>query len=163
MRKVLLICISFYYGSVSADTVVRHAIGAMPETVERVSGMKESRSHEETTGANIKRAQFTSAIQDREPVDNLVQVDKHVGRVYFFSEITGLAGQAVIHRWEHNGRILHEQRFDVTSRRFRAYSTKALPASASGEWKVSVLDSNGILLGFNTFIYGDTSATAQAQ
>ncbi|MDH3217781.1 MAG: hypothetical protein OEN01_16160, partial [Candidatus Krumholzibacteria bacterium] len=51
----------------------------------------------------IKRAVFTSAVVDREPVDQLDSLNADTEKVFFFSEIVGMAGSTVTHRWIFGG------------------------------------------------------------
>ena len=113
------------------------------------------------SGGTVARAQFTSAIQDREPVDKVSNLlnDKH--RVYFFSEIKDAADQKITHRWEHDGKVVSETSFDVGGNRWRVYSNKTLDPSQTGEWKVSVVDEAGGTLGTSTFTYEAAPAAAQ--
>ncbi|MEK6749714.1 MAG: DUF2914 domain-containing protein [Pseudomonadota bacterium] len=162
MRYFLTIFFALYgVGVAVADPVIRHAIGAMPPPESHATVAKTPTS--EASKDNIKRAQFATAIQDREPINSLTNFDATVGRVYFFTEVEGLKGQTIMHRWEHKGAVVHEQSLEITSGRFRTYSTKALSPAKTGEWKVSVVDGNGVVLSTHTFVYGDANTTAQAQ
>jgi len=101
----------------------------------------------------VARAQFTSAVQDREPVDKLSNLPNDQNRVYFFSEIKDAANQKITHRWEHNGKVVSEIGFDIGGDRWRVFSNKTLDPSQTGEWKVSVVDEAGGTLGASTFTY----------
>ena len=114
-----------------------------------------------TTGAaNLARAQFTSAVQDREPTDKVSNLLNDKSRIYFFTEIKDAPNQKITHRWEHDGKVVHEMSFDVGSSRWRVYSNKTLDPSQIGEWKVSVLDEAGSTLGTSTFTYEAAQAVA---
>ena len=57
-------------------------------------------SESETAAVDpIKRAVFTSGIEDREPVDALDSLSTDSTRVFFFTEIMGMQGRTVTHRW----------------------------------------------------------------
>jgi hypothetical protein len=101
----------------------------------------------------VARAQFTSAIQDREPVDKVSNLLNDKNRVYFFSEIKDAPNQKITHRWEHAGKVVSETSFDVGGNRWRVYSNKTLDPQQTGEWKVSVVDEAGSTLGTSTFTY----------
>ena len=101
----------------------------------------------------VARAQFTSAIQDREPVDKVSTLLNDKNRVYFFSEIKDAPNQKITHRWEHDGKVVSETSFDVGGSRWRVYSNKTLDPQQTGEWKVSVVDEAGSTLGTSTFTY----------
>jgi hypothetical protein len=100
-----------------------------------------------TIAGSIVRAQFTSAIKDREPTDSLASVGADKTEAYFFTELQGFAGTKITHRWEHGGKVVLERTFDVAADRWRAWSNKALGPHATGEWKVTVVDGSGATLG----------------
>jgi Protein of unknown function (DUF2914) len=110
----------------------------------------------------VARAQFTSAIQDREPVDKVSNLLNDKNRVYFFSEIKDAPNQKITHRWEHDGKVVSETSFDVGGSRWRVYSNKTLDPQQTGEWKVSVVDEAGSTLGASTFTY-EAASVAPAQ
>lgn len=95
----------------------------------------------------VERAQFTSAIADREPVDALETVSTSDGRVRFFTELHDLAGHQVIHRWEHAGQVMAEVTIEVGADRWRAWSSKRLLPAWTGPWQVSVVTADGENLG----------------
>ena len=101
----------------------------------------------------VARAQFTSAIENREPTDQLTSLTNDQTRVYFFTELKDMANQRATHRWEYKGEVKSEVGFDVGANRWRVFSSKTLDPSWTGEWKVTVVDANGNTLGANTFTY----------
>lgn len=114
------------------------------------------------SNASVARAQFTSAIQDREPTDTLTSLANDKTRIFYFTEIRDGAGQKITHRWEYNGKVMSEMSFDVGSSRWRVFSSKNLDPSWTGEWKVSVVDESGGTLGASTFTYEAPKAAAPA-
>jgi len=108
----------------------------------------------------VARAQFTSEIQDREPVDKVSSLINDKNRIYYFSEIKDASNQKLTHRWEHNGKVMSETSFDIGGDRWRVFSNKTLDPSQTGEWKVSVVDEAGSTLGTNTFTYEIAKAPA---
>ena len=111
---------------------------------------------------HVARAIFTSAIVDREPVDNLTSVSSDTNRVFFFSDLRGLAGQIVTDRWEYNGEVVAEVTFKVgKGARWRVYSSKNLLPEWTGQWKVVVSNESGRPLKTSMFEYtAATSASA---
>jgi hypothetical protein len=111
----------------------------------------------------VARAIFTSTIVDREPVDNLTTVSTDTPRVFFFSDLRGLAGQIVTHRWEYNNEVMAEVTFKVgNGARWRVYSSKNLLPEWTGKWTVVVSDESGRPLKTSVFEYTD-KAGAEAQ
>ncbi len=108
---------------------------------------------ETATAGRVTRALFTSEVKNHEPVDNISALSNDKTRVYYFTEIHGMAGQTVIHRWEYKGKILMEMPFKIGASRWRVYSMKTLDPSWLGEWKASVVDASGSSLSVTTFTY----------
>jgi hypothetical protein len=102
---------------------------------------------------SVARAQFTRAIRDREPTDNITALDTTEKNVYFFTELKDFDGQTVTHRWEWNGKPVHELAFNVGGVRWRVYSSVNLIPERTGTWKVTVVDSSGGTLSAATFNY----------
>jgi hypothetical protein len=109
------------------------------------------------SAGTVARAQFTSAIQDREPTDKVSNLLNDKSRIYFFTEIKDAPNQKITHRWEHDGKVVSETSFDVGGSRWRVYSNKTLDPKQTGEWKVSVVDEAGSTLGSSSFVYDDAA------
>lgn len=107
----------------------------------------------------VARAQFTTAINEREPADSVTNLSNDQTRVYYFTELKGFEGQKVTHRWEHDGKVMHEQAFDVSSPRYRTYTSKTFDPSWTGEWKVSVIDGSGATVSASTLSYTKAEAS----
>jgi len=105
----------------------------------------------------IARAVLTSGIRNREPVDtigpNISSLDSTARQVYLFTEFRDLQGHKVVHRWEYEGEPVATVNFRVGGDRWRVYSSKLLPPHMTGEWRVSVEDTDGSQLGTYTFLY----------
>lgn len=101
----------------------------------------------------VTRAQLTHDMKDLEPVDTVSTLAHDQTRIVYFTEIHDMAGQTVKHRWEYNGQIILEVPINVATSRWRAYSSKTLLPSWTGDWKVSVVDAAGGTLSVNTFTY----------
>ncbi|MEN8761138.1 MAG: DUF2914 domain-containing protein [Thiogranum sp.] len=88
----------------------------------------------------VVRAQFTTSIEDREPVDQVVVLSPPQVEVFFFTELANLEGRTVIHRWEHRGQVVSRVPFEVKGPRWRVYSKYILAPDQLGEWTVTVID-----------------------
>lgn len=102
---------------------------------------------------NISRSTFTTGIDEREPIDTLGQLSNDNEKVYFFTEIKGMAGKTVTHRWEHSGTVKAEVTFKVGSDRWRVWSSKNLQPQWVGEWIVTVMDEEGKTLAEESMAY----------
>ena len=96
-------------------------------------------------GVQIARAVFARAIVEREPHDIVSGIDG-AEQLYFFTEILGMQGQTVRHRWEYAGEIMAEIEFKVSAERWRIYSSKRFLPGQTGPWTVSVVDEAGRVL-----------------
>jgi hypothetical protein len=106
------------------------------------------------TSGHVARAIFTTGIADREPVDQLETVSTNVERLFFFSDLRGLAGQIVTHRWEYAGQVMAEVTFKVgNGARWRVYSSKNLLPEWTGAWTVVVSNESGQVLQTSIFEY----------
>ena len=102
---------------------------------------------------HVGRAFFTSKIQNREPADTITSLNTNNNKIYFFSELIGLGGHTVIHRWEYQGKTMGEIKFDIGGPRWRVWSSKILLPQWTGEWRVSIIDDAGNELGESVFNY----------
>jgi hypothetical protein len=95
---------------------------------------------------DVARSAFATAVENREPVDDLTSLTNDHEQVLFFTELTGFEGQTISHRWEHGGEVMAEIPFEVRGQRWRVWSTKKLQPGWTGTWSVSVIDGAGRVL-----------------
>lgn len=98
-------------------------------------------------------AQFTTGIEDREPIDQVSFVPSDVRKIYFFSDLRGLTGETVTHRWIYDGRTMAEVAFEVRGPRWRVWSSKDLLEDWTGDWTVEIVRSDGEVIAAETFSY----------
>jgi hypothetical protein len=110
----------------------------------------------------VARAQFTSAVENREPVDKVTNLINDKTEIYFFSELKNLDNHKVTHRWEHEGKTAFEKSFDVGGNRWRVFSGVTLDPAQTGEWKVSVVDENGATIDTASLSYQAAPAAEPA-
>lgn len=113
-----------------------------------------------STGSVVRSA-FTSAVENREPTDNLKTVESDQNQLYFFTELRDMSGQTATHRWEHNGKVMAEVEFNVKGPRWRVWSSKKFEPDWTGKWTVSVLNGAGDVISKKSFTY-ETAAAQQA-
>lgn len=101
----------------------------------------------------VKRAVFTTGIEDREPVNEVDSVSTDSTQVFFFTEIVDLPNTTVTHRWIYNGETVAEVPFQIGGPRWRVYSSKKLLPEWTGTWKVEVVDADGIAMDSRSFVY----------
>ena len=101
----------------------------------------------------VSRAQFTTAVLDREPTDELSVIGSDADTVFFFTELRNMDGMNVTHRWSLNGTVMAEVAFKVGSARWRVYSSKNLMPEWRGDWVVDVVAENGTVIESKTMAY----------
>ncbi len=93
--------------------------------------------------ANVVQSTLSWDIQQREPVGDLgseVRIPSSgISKVYFFTRITDLKGQQVVHRWSYQGKSMAEVTLNIGADSWRTYSSKRLIPSWQGDWQVDVL------------------------
>lgn len=105
----------------------------------------------------VARGTFATAIDRREPVDSIDSLGTDHERVYYFTELVGIPGRRVTHRWEHDGEVVAEVPIAVGGPRWRAYSSKRLTAGRLGDWTVSVVDETGHVVHTDRFVYEEAA------
>src|SRR5680860_671796 len=79
--------------------------------------------------ASVVRAQFTTGIDNSQPVNSIHSVFSTNGqvfsldgrplpRLYYYTEINATRGEKIVHRWEHDGEVVAEASFDVAGGSF---------------------------------------------
>jgi hypothetical protein len=143
--------------SAAASEAVAEGVASPAElTAEPAAEAAESAAASAAAGAGegvVARAVFTTAVADREPSDELSVVPSSTDRVYFFTELLGIEGQRVTHRWEQAGQVRGEVGFDVVGPRWRVWSSKQMLPDWTGEWRVTVVDESGAELATRSFSY----------
>lgn len=116
----------------------------------------EATSEPSAFDARVVRAQLTSGVKDREPVDRLpspiVVSDGRIDRIMFFSEVRDLAGRTVSHRWERGGHTMADVPFVIGGRAWRMHSSKRVTPAMTGSWRVAVVDKDGAELASVPFV-----------
>lgn len=107
--------------------------------------------------AQVARATFTTGLAAREPINQVSHIN--AGQtVYYFTELTGLQGHVVTHRWEYNGQFQLGMQFPVGGERWRVQSSKSITPNMVGTWSVTVINDNGQILRQDTLSV-DSAAT----
>ncbi len=101
----------------------------------------------------VARAQFTTGIENREPVDQLVILSPPATEVYFFTDLRHMEGRQVQHRWSYRGQVVSMKPFKVKGARWRVFSKNVIEPDQTGEWSVTVFDESGWPLRTELFLY----------
>jgi hypothetical protein len=105
--------------------------------------------------ANVQRATLTYAINNKEPVAEIVKdVDishKNPVWLYYFTELKAMKGSTIYHEWLKNGVIVSRQVLVISGNNWRTSSRKLLSDSDKGDWNVRVVDKNDRVLNEKNF------------
>jgi len=99
--------------------------------------------------AGVSRAQLTSAINRREPVDDIRKISltgQPSRSIFLFLHLQDLAGETIQVNWFFQNRSIAKVLLKVGNRDWRTYSSKILNTRRLGNWKVTAQDSSGNLL-----------------
>lgn len=102
----------------------------------------------------VARDMFTTAVEHREPVDQLNKVPADIPVIYYYTDLRNLAGQTVTHRWSYRGELMAEVPFEVGGPRWRVWSSKKLRPTWTGQWIVTVHDADGNRIASDALIVG---------
>ena len=74
------------------------------------------------TTSYVSRSSFTPQIINREPTANVTVAPRN-SQVFYFTELSNLAGATVEHVWLVEGIVVHRIAFQIGSNRWRTYSS----------------------------------------
>ena len=103
-------------------------------------------------------AQFTTAVENREPIDQVTFVPHKTQTITFFSDLRGLQGTTVRHRWVYDGKTMAEVDFGIRGPRWRVWSSQNLVAEWTGDWTVEIVTETGEVIAAETFTYSGPDA-----
>jgi Protein of unknown function (DUF2914) len=107
----------------------------------------------ESTDNPVSRAVFTTAIEQAEPVDSLGELHSDSEQVFLFTELRNMAGEVVVHTWEHKGAVVKRVRFHVEQPDARLWSGRVLTPDMQGVWRVVITNASGKILAEKTLDY----------
>jgi len=98
----------------------------------------------------IIRSLLTTGLNNKEPIDNITSSltatkDKAAG-IYYFTEIANMKGQSLYHHWLWKDKLIYKRRIAILGNRWRAATSKLIPYSKVGDWRVRLVDSQGDVL-----------------
>ncbi len=109
---------------------------------------------------SVVRSAFTTGIKDHQPVSDLKTISTDEPKVYYYTELRDMSGQIATHRWEFNGEVKAEVKFNVRGPRWRVWSSKTMLPGWTGDWKVSVINGAGEVIAEDVFKYQQAAPAA---
>jgi len=105
------------------------------------------------SGLTVEDIRICTSIEDRKPVGVDTSFPGDVGHLYCFTRLSSDRDYATLyHVWYYNDREMLKVELNTKAKTWRTWSTKQIPASWAGDWRVDVLSSEGSLLGSIRFI-----------
>lgn len=101
----------------------------------------------------VTKATFTTGIADGAPIDYRQEFDTGTPVIYFYTEVLGLQGQSVTHRWKREGKVMQEVAIPVKREREGVWSKSSMQPEWTGSWIVEVLDGQGKVIERYSFSY----------
>jgi hypothetical protein len=98
-------------------------------------------------GLEVHEGVMTTAVEGREPVDNVEVFLAADGQLSCFTKIAGAVGATEIqHLWYRGEQLMSRVVLPVKSSNWRTWSTKSFLPDWRGDWRVEIRDEEGMLL-----------------
>ncbi|MCC6915742.1 DUF2914 domain-containing protein [Nitrosomonas sp.] len=108
-----------------------------------------SNSQKTSRSPGLVKAQLTSNIRQRQPVDNIDQVSlngKSSRPVFLFLHLSQFKGKKIFINWYYQNQSIAKISLLVGNNDWRTYSSKVLNQNRLGPWRVTASDQTGKLL-----------------
>ena len=102
-------------------------------------------------------AVLTSAVMDRNPTDTVTALPAPQGQdtVYLWTRVSGAEPGTVLHYvWFHGEDQVGDVSLTINGSPWRTWSSKIIPAEATGAWRAEIRDANGAVLQTVNFTVG---------
>jgi hypothetical protein len=101
---------------------------------------------------HLAQAQFTTAIRDKMPVNDITELSSDFKKAYFFTDIRDCKKCKVKHEWWYQGKNVSTIKAKVKFDRYRWWTSKTLNDNMLGDWTVKVILDNRVIY-TKTFSY----------
>jgi len=103
-------------------------------------------SQDATIEIGVVSAVFTPGIDEEGfPMGVSDRFFSSVKMVYFDTELDGMVGEEVTHRWFYKEHLVSEKAFVIDKAQFSATSKKSIKADQLGEWRVEIRQKETLL------------------
>lgn len=106
-------------------------------------------SQEISRSSGLVRAQLTSNIRRRQPVDSIDQISldgKSIRPIFLFLHLSQLKNKKILINWYYRNRSIAKISLLIGKNDWRTYSSKVLDQNRLGPWRVTASDQTGKLL-----------------
>ena len=129
------------------------ALQAQAEEATQSEAATEGVEAEKTARGNVIDAVVTTAISQGGPTDYRSEIENTVPEVFFYTELEGMDGQTVSHRWKYNDKVMATAKFAVKSDRQKVWSSNKMLPEWTGLWIIEVVDGSGRIIDRGSFSY----------
>jgi len=100
---------------------------------------------------SVVRHAFARGVEAREPVGEAQVFPADVGRLFFFTQLSGVEGAGEVrHVWIYDGREVASVTLPAQGPTWRTWSSKTILPEYRGDWAVEVRDASGAVLATGT-------------
>jgi hypothetical protein len=105
-----------------------------------------------STGLMVEEMTFCTGIEEREPVGEASEFTTELERVWCWTNIVGATDTTLVtHKWYWEGENVAEVELEIRYPRMRTWSYKTITPEMIGNWKVEVVDPDGVILTEKSF------------
>lgn len=116
----------------------------------------------EAMALTMPKAQFTTNVVNREPIDKIDSLSNDFKTVFYFTDIRDCVGCKVEHQWWHKGKMVSSVKGKSKYARYRWWSKKTLTDNMFGDWTVKVFV-DGKMVKADTVTYFKASVSQRQQ
>jgi Protein of unknown function (DUF2914) len=156
MKDVLIGVLLTTLGATMAISQVDTTGTRRPSYPDSMAYPTDSTSSIDQSSNAVTRAVISTGIMNHEPTDSLSQVPSTTSKVFFFTQIKGMEGKTITHRWMKDGSKVADIKISIGSKNFRCHSSRVV-SGKTGYWTAQVLDSDGKKLKEVAFTVGNAS------
>lgn len=100
----------------------------------------------------VAQAIITTGVTNASPeTDHLTVIDHGVGSITFYTEIIGLRGQTVSHRWLYNNHEIASISLHIAANRSLNWTQTTIHPDQLGTWTAQLITANGTVLTSQNF------------
>lgn len=111
---------------------------------------------------SVAKAAVTTAVINRQPQSDLNNIPNSVNKVYYFTDLHGMKGETVTHRWIYQGKTMATVKLHVGANRWRTWSSKQMLPGWTGDWVCETVGPQGHVLNKTRFRYTRAGAAPSA-